>query len=194
MGLGTLAQNQVFKQKNRWIFYIDGVSGLGGSTTNGISALPPSKSARPNFSFKELEVQHVTETIYFPGKPDWKPVNLTLYDLKQNQHPVFEWVKKVYDPSTGQYKTSCDNNFKKTGNLCLYSGDGYLLEQWTFENAWPQMVEFGDLDMGVADVITCEITLRYDRAYISYNGCLDEPQYTPSISSDFTQNNVFNFV
>ena len=56
------------------------------------------------------------------------------------------------------------------------------------------MVEFGDLDMGVADVITCEITLRYDRAYISYNGCLDEPQYTPSISSDFTQNNVFNFV
>jgi hypothetical protein len=153
--------NACFKRKFRWLFYIDGVS------AEGVNSLPPSKAARPSLNFKEIEIQHLNETVYFPGKPDWKPINLTLYDLKKNIHPVFEWLKLIYNPQTGKYLFSCDG-FKKPGAyLTLFDGCGNKIESWLFQSIWPQSVEFGDLDMSSSDIVTCELTLRYDRAYIS---------------------------
>lgn len=156
--------NTCFKRKNRWLFIIDGVS----ADREGINSLPPSKSARPSISFKEIEVQHLNETIYFPGKPDWKPINLTLYDIKKNSiHPVFKWLTEIYDPKNDAwYKTSCDGFKKPQATLELYDGCGTKIESWIFESIWPQAVEFGDLDMTTSDLITCDLTLRYDRAYI----------------------------
>ena len=156
--------NTCFKRKNRWLFKITGISADDPPT--GIDSLPPSKAARPSVSFKELEAQHVTETVYFPGKPEWKPITLSLYDLKKNKHPVFEWLKGVYDPNGETYKPSTDG-WKKQCTLEMYDGCGNVIEKWTFDNAWPQSIEFGDLDMTSSEVLTCEVTLRYDRAYIS---------------------------
>ena len=131
-----------------------------------------SKSARPNLSFKEIEAQHLNETIYFTGKPEWKPITLTLYETKHAAfHPVFNWLRQVYNPRNtasfdSSYKPSCDGFKKPKATLELYDGCGEILETWVYESIWPQSVEFGDLDMTSSDVITCDITLRYDRAYI----------------------------
>ena len=149
------------KRRNRWLFKIQNVS------ADGVSSLPPSKSARPSVSFKEIEVQHLNETVYFPGKPEWKPVTLTLYDLKKNLHPVFEWLSEVYDPKTSsEYNPSCDGFKKPQATLELYDGCGEVIETWVFESVWPQSIEFGDLDMSSSELVTCDLTLRYDRAYI----------------------------
>ena len=90
-GLGLDDESTCFKRKFRWLFKIEDIS------AEGINALAPQKSARPTITFKEIEAQHLTETIYYPGKPDWKPVALTLYDIKKNKHPIFEWLKTLYD-------------------------------------------------------------------------------------------------
>jgi hypothetical protein len=157
----------VSKRKFRWLFKIEGVS------AQGVNALPPTKGARPNLSFKEMDAQHISETVYFPGKPEWKPVTLSLYDLKKDKHPVFEWIKQLYNPQTGKYIPSCErigqttDSFKKDrATLELYDGCGDVLETWVFENVWVQAAEFGELDMGNSEVLTCDLTLRYDRAYI----------------------------
>ena len=154
--------NTCFKRKNRWLFKIDGIS-----ADDGVNSLPPSKAARPSLSFKEIEVQHLNETIYFPGKPDWKPINLTLYDIKKNSHPIFDWLLMLYDPqSDSKYNASCDGFKKPEATLELYDGCGTVIETWVFESIWPQAIEFGELDMTTSDLITCDLTLRYDRAYI----------------------------
>ncbi len=155
-----------FKRRNRWLFKIDGISATDTSTSTGINALPPSKAARPSLTFKEIEVQHLNETIYFPGKPDWKPVSLVLYDLKKNKHPIFEWIKLVYDPKNGDYKTSCNGFKKPNATLELYDGCGEVLETWVYETVYPQVAEFGELDMSSSELLTCDLTIRYDRAYI----------------------------
>lgn len=155
--------NTCFKRKNRWLLIIPDVS------DDGINVLAPSKGARPSVSFKEIEAQHLNETIYFPGKPDWKPITLTLYDVKKNQHPVFEWIRRVYDPENGDYFGSLQNGFKiNEVNLELYDGCGEKIESWIFESVYASSVEFGDLDMTSSEILTCEITLRYDRAYVVY--------------------------
>jgi hypothetical protein len=164
LGYGLESSTICMKRKFRWLLRIDGIS------AQGVNSLPPLKSARPSITFKEIQVEHLNETIYFPGKPDWKPIALSLYDLKRYNNPVFSWLQRIYDPSiigSGQMKTPADNNFILSANLELYDGCGNILEQWVYENIWPQSVDFGELDMSNNEVVTCDITLRYARAYIA---------------------------
>lgn len=158
--------SQACKKRNRWLFNIDQV--CGGAGGSGTFALPPSVGARPSLSFREMEIKHLNETVYRPARPEWKPVRLILYDLKKSQHPVFEWIRNVYDPQAGTWAPSLAGNFLKTASLNLFDGCGNIIETWIYEGAWPQMAEFGELDMGSVELVTCEITLRYDRGYIYY--------------------------
>lgn len=167
-GDGALNSPDVcFKRKNRWLFKIPGVSADGGIIHS--PCLPPFKSGRPGLTFKEMDAQHMNETIYFPSKPEWKPINLSLYDIKKASNPVMNWIKKTYNvTSDGSYWTPSASGFKiDTCYLELYDGCGETIEQWVFKNVWPNSIEFGDLDMSTADVITIDLTLRYDRAYLA---------------------------
>jgi hypothetical protein len=165
------------KRKFRWLFKIPEIS------ADGVNSLPPEKGARPSLSFKEIEVQHLNEVIYFPGKPDWKPINLTLYDIRKNENPVIKWLSKQYNPKDATWKVgvgwpppanSAESasapdssfSFKKTGFLDLYDGCGKVIETWKFENIWPNNIEWGELDMSDNSYVTVDLTLRYDRAYL----------------------------
>jgi hypothetical protein len=165
MGLDFgLESNFCVKRKFRWLFRIPEVS------AEGVNTLPPDKGARPSLSFKEVEVQHLNEVIYFPGKPDWKPINLTLYDIKKNNNPVIDWLNNQYNPESGRWRIGFGGGpeFKKPeATLEMYDGCGDILETWTFENIWPNNIEWGELDMSDTMYVTIDLTLRYDRAYYS---------------------------
>lgn len=169
MGLGVMGGSQIcLKRKFRWMFTIQGV--VGEQSSSGVDMLPPDKGARPSLNFKEIEAQHLNETVYFAGKPDWKPIQVTLFDLKTNKNPIFGWIKKQYDPCEDLGRWRRPNPFwKRTANIELYDGCGNILEKWVLRNAWPNNVEWGDLDMSSSDYVTVELTLRYDRAWIE--GC-----------------------
>lgn len=162
MGLGVLGGPQTcLMRKFRWLFYIDGVC------DDGTEALPPDKGARPSLNFKEIEAQHLNETIYFAGKPDWKPITLTLFDLKLKFNPIFQWLKEQYDPceNKGDWKAPEPGAWKKIARLKMFDGCGEVMEEWTFMNIWPNNIEWGELDMANQDYVTVELTLRYDRAW-----------------------------
>jgi hypothetical protein len=181
MGLGPI-DNAKFKKKFRWMISIDRVAGpdskQDGTINNEQSILPPSKAARPNISFKTIEAQHLNEVIHYPGKPDWKPINITLYDINCGQNPVFNWIKKIYDAQAGNWSSHIVPQYKKTAYLKMYSGCGHVMEEWVYENAWPESVEFGDLDFGSSEVVVADITLRYDRAYTIINDTGSGSGYT----------------
>lgn len=190
LGFGLEKLTSIPKQKHRWLFYFTDVS------AKGIGILPPAKSARPSTSFKEIEIQHVTETVYFPGKPEWKTITLSLYDIcseynPKGEHPVMNWLKRLYDPESADYTFIIDEaddtkNFKLDASVELYDGCGNCLEKWILNNCWPQAVDFQDLDMGSSDVLLAEMTLRYDRAYITRTNC------TPNINTKAITSRVPN--
>lgn len=169
--------NFCLKQKHRWRFIIPSVCG------DGISSLPPMKSGRPSIQFKEMATEHLNETIYFPSKPDWKPIQLTLYDIvKPDENPVFTWIKRIYDPKNCSYwQPALSAGFKCAEcYLVLYDGCGEEIERWVFEHAWPQQAEFAEGDMTSGEIMTCDLTLRYDRAYIK------TPSTSPILTFDTT--------
>lgn len=166
----------------RWLFKIDGIS------ADGAQSLPPSQSARPSLSFTETEVRHVNENFYYPSKPDWQPISLVLFDVVKTNasggrlHPIFKWLQEAYnpkvlsnvDPITGP-RTNPENGrswfaaadgFIKQARLEMLDGCGDIIETWKFEEVWPQAVDFGSLDMANNEILTCDLTLRYARAYI----------------------------
>lgn len=162
------------KRKFRWLLRIDDICGTTASDA-GVNVLPPLKSARPTLTYKEMEVRHLNEHIYYPMKPEWKALNLTLYDVKRDQHPVWEWLTKAYNPRSGKWSPPVNPDdtknqlIKDSATLKLFDGCGNVIEKWQFENIWPQVNEFGDLDMGNFEYLTCDLTIRYARAWIDYD-------------------------
>lgn len=161
------------KRKFRWLFRIPEVS------AEGINTLPPSKAARPTLMFKEISVRHLIEDVYYPAKPDWKPIAITLYDLvtttsgSENRNLVFQWIREFYRPKTGKLDLPNERRFIKTCTLTMLDGCGNTVETWVFEDAWPQMINFQTLDMGDSGICVIDISLRYARAYVEDDGGLD---------------------
>lgn len=182
IGMGFIQPEWIsgcFKRKFRWRFIVPSIC------ADGIFSLPPSKAARPNLTFKTMEAPHLNETIFYPAKPEWKPINLQLYDIMKYDgggnplsNPIFSWIRRAYDPTPdvcGQWHPSLgdiNNQANMPGLkaayalLELYDGCGGLMERWIFEHVWPEQVDWGDLNYAESEVVMCDLTLRYDRAFI----------------------------
>lgn len=160
--------NVTFKTRFRWKFIVPSIS------ADGVSSLPPMKAGRPGLNFREMQAEHLNEVIYFPSKPEWKQIQLSLYDIckegSPTENPVFTWIRRAYDPKDcSKWFPAIDPvSVKPVALLRLYDGCGNTVEEWTFEHIWPQNTEFGELDMSSSEVLTVDVTLRYDRAYQSY--------------------------
>ena len=76
-----------------------------------------------------------------------------------------KWLSSIYDvKNDARYKYTV--GFKKDrAVLELYDGCGNVIESWVMEAVWPTSIEFGELDMSMSEVVTVDVTLRYDRAY-----------------------------
>lgn len=165
MGMFGPLQEKHWKRKFRWVFTIPQVTPEPDSLA-GANVLPPEKSARPSIQFKEMPVRHLNEDVYYPCKPDWKPVQLTLYDVQTNPHPVFKWVQELYIPEYGDFKEPNCCDFIKEAILRMYDGCGKLLEMWIWEDAWLQSANFQTLDYGDSGIVMVDISLRYARSYV----------------------------
>jgi hypothetical protein len=168
MGLGTLGnRDTIFKMRYRWLFEIDTFSqGENGS----LPALPPKTGHRPNITFNEVKVEHLIETVHFPMKGDWQSIELTLYDVTNTceGNQIVEWLKRIYDAAEGTYTPVVDGKYKiPSATLTLFDGCGTELERWTFENVFPIRIDWGQLEMGTNEILTVDLTLKYDRAYLA---------------------------
>ena len=162
------------KKKFRWEFSIPEVVADGANS--GISTLPPEKGARPQLAFKDGEVRHISEDVFVPLKPDWKPVQLTVFDLDFKFHPIWNWIQHFYivnettartvEPNTRQGRRN--QSLFRTCDLKLYNGCGEVVETWVWQDAWIQTVNFQELDMTNSNLVMCDITLRFARAYVKY--------------------------
>ncbi len=171
MGIG-FASAVIFKRQNQFVMHIPDVTHVGGSAARIYNkVLLEEKAARPKVTYKEIEANHLIETIYFAGRPSWDTLKVTLYDVSQT-NPVWSWVTSNYfiRPANGGqvgvgYLGGASGNFKRNIQLFMLDGCGYAIEAWNYMNAYPVDVDWGDVDMKSSEAMRVNMTLRYDRAY-----------------------------
>lgn len=117
-----------------------------------------------------MQAEHLNETISFPSKPEWQPIQIMLYDRCMSfENPIFTWLKQQYNPGSfecGKWFPCLDStSFKTCATLQLLDGCGNTVEAWMFQNCYPQSIDWGDLEMTNYEVVTVEFSLRYDRAF-----------------------------
>lgn len=171
MGYGLESNTSIVMRKHHWLFKLKGISCQDSAVSK---ALPARRSARPGLSWKEEEFPHLNENISYPMKPEWKPIQLHLYDLSCRNNPVYNWIVKnqsltgsgIYNPRDGFFRPVISAGLKRTATLEMLDGCKNIVETWVFEGCYPKSIEWGDLEMDLSDVVTVDITLGYDRAYI----------------------------
>lgn len=166
------ASSVIFKRQNRFVMHIPDVTHVGSSAARIYNrVLVEEKSSRPKLSYKEIEVPHLIETIRYAGRPEWEPLKVTLYDVAQT-NPAWSWITSNYylrrtgsNSATIGFRGGAALGFKRNVQIFMLDGCGYAIEGWSYINAYPVDVDFGDVDMTYNESMKVSMTLRYDRAY-----------------------------
>lgn len=174
MAMGVLAgQDVIFKRKFRW-----GLKITPNCSNRSIDEVFVKIAARPNISFEETEINMKNGKMYIPGKGTWEAITVTFYDVVGRSvgdgiSGIYGWLASVY---SFHYRNalaerlcmgSALQDYSANLILNMYSGCGDVLETWQISDAWPQAVNWGDLDFSSSEEATIEVTIRYANVYFS---------------------------
>lgn len=152
-----LANTYEPKRKFRWLLQID-----------GIDAFVLKTAARPQATFEETVVDYINTKRYLSGKMAWNPISVTMHDpiAPSASQKIMDWLRLNYEPLTGRmgYATF----YKKDITLKILDPQGTVVELWDLTGAWPQDINWGDLDYATSDNVEINFTLRFDNATLQF--------------------------
>lgn len=145
------------KRKFRWFLSID-----------GIDAFVLKTCARPQAQFEETIIDYINTKRYVAGKMSWNPIAITMHDpiAPSAAQKIMDWLRLNYEPLTG--RSGYSQFYKKDITLKLLDPQGTVVELWDITGAWPQDVNFGDLDYASSDNAEISFQLRYDNATLQW--------------------------
>lgn len=145
------------KRKFRWVLAIAGVDGFTLKTC-----------ARPQQVFEETVIDYINTKRYLSGKGAWNPIQITTHDpiAPSAAQKIQDWVRLNYEPLTGRMGYA--QFYKKDITLKMLDGAGAVVERWDIGGAWPQDINFGELDYASSDAVEISFTLRFDIATLIF--------------------------
>jgi hypothetical protein len=134
----------------------------------GIPAYLIKSAAKPTITNGEIALDHINVKRYVKGKSSWNTISVSLYDaiVPSGAQAVMEWIRLHHESATGRdgYSTF----YKKQVKLRQLSPLGEVIEEWQLNGTYITDSNFGTLDWGSEEVLTIELTLRYDWAFLSF--------------------------
>jgi hypothetical protein len=125
-------------------------------------------SAKPSMTNGEVTLDHINVQRYVKGKSVWNSISVTLYDaiVPSGAQAVMDWVRLHHESYTG--RDGYSSYYKKEIKLRQLSPLGEIVEEWILNGAFIVDSNFGSYDWSSEDVVTIEMTLRYDWALLSF--------------------------
>jgi hypothetical protein len=134
----------------------------------GVPSYLIKSSAKPQISNGEIALDHINVKRYVKGKSVWNTITVSLYDaiVPSGAQAVMEWVRLHHESATGRdgYATF----YKKDVTIHQLSPLGEVIEEWILHGTYITDSNFGTLDWGSEDVVSIEMTLRYDWAFLNF--------------------------
>lgn len=135
---------------------------------DGIPAYLIKASAKPSIANGEVTLDHINVQRYVKGKSVWNTISVTLYDaiVPSGAQAVMEWIRLHHESATG--RDGYSSYYKKEVRLKQLSPLGEVIEEWKLNGTYIVDANFGSLDWSTEDVVTVELTLRYDWALLEF--------------------------
>lgn len=136
----------------RWILEID-----------GIDAFTAKTAQRPKRNHEHITIDWINEKRFLAGKSEWQTINIELHNpiAPSASQKVMEWMRLVADDATG--RNGYASLYKKDFHLKILDPGGVVVEKWKAKGAWPQNVDFGDLDYASNETLTVKFECRCDK-------------------------------
>jgi hypothetical protein len=126
--------------------------------------------ARPTMTFDEITMPIYNSTMYLAGKGKWSTIAINIRDDASGTvaKAVGQQIQKQMD-FVEQASAATGQDYKFQTNIeILDGGNGVnvpqVLETWELYGCFVQNVVYGALNYGTSDVVTVQLTLRYDNA------------------------------
>ena len=157
------------------------------------------KVNRPSFEIGESEHNYINHKFYYPGRVTWNDVSFSLVDAIAPDTTGI--LMKMLVASGYRFPTSKTATrtiskaeavsavgtcaIKMYGHLgSKAAGDkGDLIETWSLHNPWVRSVTMGDLDYSTDEILSMDVTLKYDWATLDLGKDADQRIATPNHSS-----------
>lgn len=154
------------KRKNRFILKFDRVPNKdGGSEPLAIDIL---SASRPSVSTEAQEIHRLNERFYFAAKPAWEPVSCIFYDYDKGgdsaSQILYHWFTAIYNPLTGGQGYAIV--YKTNATLVILGPDGKIIEIWDLFGAFPESINWNDLNYEASEPMQVETSIRFDYAVL----------------------------
>jgi hypothetical protein len=145
------------KRKYRWFIQID-----------GIDAFVLKTAARPQATADETVIDYINTKRYLSGKVSWNPIQITMHDpiAPSAAQKIMNWLRLNYEQLTG--RAGYASFYKKDITLKMLDPQGTVVEVWDIVGAWPQDINWGDLDFATSDAAEITFMLRFDAAILQF--------------------------
>lgn len=126
-------------------------------------------SSKPQLENGEIVLDHLNIQRKVKGKSKWQNITISLYDpiIPSGAQTVMQWIRTHHESATGRDGYSI-GGYKKDITLSGLSGPGEVVEEWTLEGAYIQSCNWGSYDWSAEEVVTIEMTIGYDFAFLHY--------------------------
>jgi len=149
------------------------------------------KVDKPKFTIGESKHVFLNHTFYYPTKVDWETITVSLVDPIDPYDTtlgVVQWLstagyripsqgtnnvpytvtksKAVFNNTEHKYRKPGNHVVPGHGNFIIkqIDGEGNSVDEWTLYNAWIKDAKFGENSYDSEDMLTVDLTIRYDFA------------------------------
>jgi len=133
------------------------------------------KTSKPSLSISETEHKYLNGTFYYPGKPTWEKLNVTLIDpINPDASKTLEniIIASGYQFPSNPNDVTTFSKAKAVGALgrveiqMIGPDDSTPVERWIMHNAWVTSVKYGELAYDNEDMTEISLEIRFDFAEI----------------------------
>ena len=129
------------------------------------------KATRPSLEIDSITVHHSQDEIYFPGKNRWAPIEISFYEILNNNGNetakyIYDWwSKSVIDIDRSRIASSRDLGpmAKRQCKLTQIDGMGTPIYEYVLFGCWPEKITPDDLDYSDSAIGEISMRLRYDK-------------------------------
>jgi len=130
---------------------------------------------KPSISISESEHTYLNHKYYYPGRVDWSEVSVSFVDVVGADGAADAFLKALSDAGYTIPDAASADQLVTLGKSAMHdqigdviirqvNANGNEIEAWTLKNAWFKSVKVGSLDYGSEELLSCDVSIRYDYA------------------------------